>query len=415
MQDQFIPNSEDQLEDALALLAAGIPLAEILAGAGEDAVWLRPFLEMAAEVKELGPAIKVPAPEASLQRMLAYGQKLAADSPAPAAQSNLSILLDNLLRGAWLPRLATGLVSVLLLVVLLGGTLTVLAQRSLPGQSLYGLKRAGETLRLTLTTDPAQRAQLIKNYNEHRQTEAKLLLEQNQVAAVVFLGTIEKITGSSLTLDGLVVQLTPQTKVTGSLAAGARVEAELLTQPPDQLLALAVTVVEPAPPVPTPLPSPTVTPSPSPSPSPTATAMPTATATATRSLSSSADTLQLPTFTPTSVPTEVPTHTPTVPPPPPPTATSLPPTVPPPTSPLIPPTVVDDGGNANENNNDGAVNNDNPNSNDNADDHGNDSGHNDSGGSNSGSGGGDNSGSGSDHSGSDNSGGSDDHSGGDDK
>lgn len=395
MQDQFTPNSEDQLEDALAMLAAGIPVADILADAGENAAWLRPFLEMAADVKELGPTVKIPAPEASLQRMLAYGQKLAAGSPASAAQSNWSILLETLLRGSWLPRLAAGVVSALLLVVLLGGTLTVLAQRSLPGQSLYGLKRMAETLRLNLTTDPVQRNQLLKNYNEHRQTEAKLLLEQNQVAAVTFLGTIEKKSDSSLTLDGQEVQLVPQTKVTGILAVGARVEVELLTQPPDQLLALAVTVLDPAPSTPTPLPRPTETPTPSPTPTTT----PTATPTATRSLSSDADTLQLPTFTPTTAPTALPTATPTVPPPPsedtsPPTATS-------PASPLIPPTVVD-GGNTNENGND-----DNPGGNDNTDDHGNDSGPDDSRGSNSGSG--------SDHSGSDSSGSSDNHSDGDDK
>lgn len=392
MQDQFIPNPEDQLEDALAMLAAGIPLAEILADAGEDADWLRPFLEMAVEVKELRPAIKIPSPDASLQRMLAHGQKLAADSPPPGASSNWSILLENLLSGVWLPRLAAGMVSALLVVVLLGGTLMVLAQRSLPGQPLYGLKRAAETLRLNLTTDPEQRAQLIKNYNEYRQTEAKLLLEQNQVATVTFLCYIERMTGSSLTLDGQVVQLTPQTKVTGPLAVGARVEVDVLTQPPDQLLALAVTVVEPAPPAPTPLPSPTATLTPEPSPTPPAA---TPTATGTRSLTSDTDTLQLPTFTPTATPTNLPTYTPTVPPPPPPTATPLPHPAPPPASPLIPPTAVDDGGNTNDNGSEGVNNNDNTNSNNNADDSGNDSGHDDSGSSSSGSGGGGNSGSGS--------------------
>lgn len=404
MQNQFIPNPEDRLEDALAMLAAGFPVADILADAGDDADWLRPLLEVAAEVRELRPAITVPSPEASLHRMLAYGQKLAADSPPAPAQSNWSILLGSLFSGGWLPRLAAGLVSALFIVVLLGGTLTVLTQRSLPGQPLYALKRAGETLRLNLTANPDQRAQLIKNYNEHRQTEAKLLLEQNQVAVVDFFCYIEKMTDTSLTLDGQVTQLTPQTKVTGNLAVGARVEVKVLTQPPDQLIALAVTVIEPAPP--TPLPSPTSTSTPTPS--PTVTATPTPTATATRSLARDADTLQLPTFTPTSTPTDVPTNTPTVPPPPA-TATPLP------ASPLVPPTVGSDDGNTNENGNEGMNNNDNASSgNDNADDHGNDNGSD-----NSGSGGGDNSGSGSDNSGSgsDNSGsgssGSSGHGGGD--
>ncbi|MCL4302874.1 MAG: hypothetical protein KJ077_44710 [Anaerolineae bacterium] len=404
MQDQFTPSPEDQLEDALAMLAAGIPVADILAGAGDDADWLRPLLEVAAEVKELRPAIRVPSPEASLQRMLAYGQKLAANSPPPA-QSNRSIFLGSLLGGGWLPRLAAGLVSALFIVVLLGGTLTVLAHRSLPGQPLYALKRAGETLRLNLTLNPDRRSQLLENFNQQRQTEAKLLLEQNQVAAVSFSGRLDSVTGSSLTVAGLEIQLTPQTEVSGVMAVGARVNVEALTQPPDRLSALAVTVVEPGPPTPLPSPTSTVTPTPS----PTVTATPTPTATATRSLNREADTLQLPTFTPTSTPTDVPTNTPTVPPPPA-TATPLP------ASPLIPPTVSTDDGNTNENSNEGLNTNDNADGgNDNADDHGNDNGSDDSGSDNSGSGsdnsgsgGGDNSGSGGggdDDSGSDRSGG----------
>lgn len=403
MQDQFTPSPEDQLEDALALLAAGIPVADILADAGDAAGWLRPLLEVAAEVKELRPAIPVPAPEASLQRMLAYGQKLAADSPAAPAPSNWSILLGGLLSGGWLPRLAAGLVSALFIVVLLGSTLTILAQRSLPGQPLYALKRAGETLRLNLTLDPDRRSQLLESFNQQRQTEAKLLLEQNQVAAVSFSGRVDSATRSSLTVAGLEIQLTPQTEVSGILAVGARVNVAALTQPPDRLSALTVTVVEPAPP--TPLPSPTSTSTPAPS--PTATATPTPTATATRSLARDADTLQLPTFTPTSTPTSVPTNTPTIPPPEA-TATPLPPTAPPPASPLIPPTVSSDDGNTNENSNEGLNTNDNADDgNDNADDHGNDNGSDDSSNDNSGSGGGDNSGSGSDSSGS----GGDDNSG----
>lgn len=393
-----MPSPEDQLEDALAMLAAGIPVADILADAGDDADWLRPLLEVAAEVKELRPAISVPSPEASLQRMLTYGQKLAADSPPAPAQSNWSIFLGGLLSGGWLPRLATGLVSALFIVVLLGGTLTVLAQRSLPGQPLYALKRMGETLRLNLTLDPDQRGQLLENFNQQRQTEAKLLLEQNQVAAVSFSGRVDAVTGSSLTVAGLEIQLTPQTKVSGVLAVGARVNVEALTQPPDRLSALTVTVVEPAPP--TPLPSPTSTSTPAPS--PTVTATPTPTATATRSLTRDADTLQLPTFTPTSTPTSVPTNTPTVPPP---EATATPP----PASPLIPPTVSSDDGNTNENGSEDLNNNDNVSGNDDTDDHGNDNGSDDSGNDNSGSDGGDNSGSGSDNSGS--SGGGDDNSG----
>ncbi|HXV43471.1 MAG TPA: DUF5667 domain-containing protein [Anaerolineae bacterium] len=375
--DKFTLPGEDKLEDALALLAAGMPLAEILADAGEDADWLRPLLEVAAEVGEFRSTLPIPSPEASLQRMLTYGQELkAASPPAAPVRSDWSTMLARLFSN-WLPRLATGLVSAMLVIVLLSSTLTVLAQRSLPGQPLYGLKRIGETLRLSLAFDPSQQAQLLENYNQRRQMETRLLLEQKQVAQVDFFGQVEAVTETSVTVDGLIIQRTPETKMSGNVATGARVKVEVLTQPPDQLLALAITVVEPALPTPTPLP-------------PTATLTPTPTATAipTLSRSSATDTLRLPTVTPTPLPTSTPTI-----PPPSPTATLLPPTA----TLFIPPTGGDDNGSTNENSNNspGDNNNGNDNSGDNSG-----SGGDDSGSGNDNGGGDDNSGSGSEDSGS---------------
>jgi uncharacterized membrane protein YgcG len=381
MKDKFTLNPENKLEDALAMLAAGISVADILADAADDADWLRPLLEVAAEVEELGPALKVPPPDASLQRMLAYSQELAAVSqPAAPGRSSWLAGLATLLGGGWVPRLATGLVSAMLLVLLLGGTLTILAERSLPGQPLYSLKRAGEMLRLNLNRDPDQRAQIVENYNERRQAEAIMLMEQNQVATVAFVGQLAAVTGASLRVDDLAIQLTRQTQVTGNLAAGAQVQVEVQTQPPDRLVALAVTVIEPAPPSPTPLPSPTATLTPTPSP------------TTTPHLSSTGDTLKLPSLTPTATPTDLPTSTPTLPPP---TATPILPTATSSVSPLLPPTVGSDNQSDNNENNNGSADeagNGNENTNDSGSDNSgsgsdnSDSGSDDSGGSNSGSG-----------------------------
>ncbi|MBE7473394.1 MAG: hypothetical protein HS114_30060 [Anaerolineales bacterium] len=388
MNDNETTKVDDKLEDALALLAAGIPVDDILAEAGADAEWLRPLLALATEVGELQAAVPLPSPEASLQRMLAYGRELAVTTtPATPVQQNGLTTLVAFLSRSWLPRLAAGLASAFLLVLLLGGMVTVLAQRSLPGQPLYGLKRAVENARLNLTFNPESRAQLLETYNQQRQTEAKLLLQQNEVATVSFWGVVQAVSETSLTLADFTVQLTPQTRLNGTLAAGARVEVEALTQPPDHLTALTITVIELAPPTPTPLPSPTSTPSPTP------TASPTATATPTRSLSSDTDILILPTFTPTATPTPTPTHTPTLPPPPP-TATPVPPP---------PPAPGDDNTNGgagdNSNENEGGDNSSNDNSGGDDSGGGDNSNSDDSGGNDNSGGGNDNSGGGDDNSG----------------
>ena len=399
--DKLFSGADDKLENALMLLATGLSLPEVVAEAGEDADWLIPLLEMAAEIGEARQAIPLPPPGPSLQRMLDYGKELGAGTTV-SGPAGLARLLGGLI-----PRLAGVLAASLLVVVLLGSAVTILAQQSLPGQPLYPLKRAGETLHLGVTFNSQERERLQENFNQRRQQEAQLLLEQNQVANVGFEGQVEAVTATSLTVAGLAAQLTPQTEVRGNLTLGARIRLEVQTQPPDQLIALTVTVLEPA----------------SPPPTSTTTLAPTLQVTATPGMSQATDTLILSTATPTPVlsratdvlrlPTVTPAQIST------PFATSpaasptLDDTEPEPTAAPLP-----DGGNTNDNVNDNLDGDDNGNYvGDNANDNENEDNDNDD---NSGSGGGDdnssssgddNSGSSDDSSGGDNSGGGDDNSG----
>jgi len=253
--------TEDKLEDALMMLAGGVPLDTILAEVGDEAGWLRPLLETAAEIGELQPAVPIPPPDASLQKLLAHGTRLAADShPQPATSSPKGWLTGwlNLFNGRL--RLATAAIAALLVVILAGGTLTVTAgQNSLPGESLYLLKQAEETVRLGLTRDPVQHQQLQEAFNQRRLTEVRLLLNQNKEAEVAFDSYIQALTATGFELDGLKAQLTPETEIKGQLGEGARVHVEAITRPPDTLLIITVTVIEPAPP-PALLPTPTFTP-----------------------------------------------------------------------------------------------------------------------------------------------------------
>jgi len=252
---------EDKLEDALMMLAGGVPLDAILAEAGDEAEWLRPLLATAAEVGELQPAVPIPPPDASLQKLLAHGAKLAADSPPQPATSSPKGWLTgwlNLFNGRL--RLASAAIAALLVVVLAGGALTVAAgQNSLPGESLYWLKQVGESVRLDLTRDPVQHQQLQETFNQRRLEEARLLLNQDKEVEVAFAGHIQALTVASFELDGLKAQITPETEIKGQLGEGAKVHVEAITRPPDTLLLLTVTVIEPVP-VPAASPTPIITP-----------------------------------------------------------------------------------------------------------------------------------------------------------
>jgi hypothetical protein len=167
MSNQQYHNQDDKFEEALALLAAGVPLEEILRQAQAEAEWLRPMLEVVTEVGELRSATPLPPPQASLERLLNHAETLAAPPvpTPPARESWWSSFLNRLSRGPAL-RLAAGLAVALLLLILSGGGATLLAQNSLPGQPLYGLKQATEKIQLSLARDPAQRKKLQENINQ---------------------------------------------------------------------------------------------------------------------------------------------------------------------------------------------------------------------------------------------------------
>jgi hypothetical protein len=285
---------EDKFEEALALLAAGIPLETILAEAGQDENWLRPLLEIAGEVGGLQQVVPIPPPNASLQKLLAHGRRSAAVASPPASRSPFLLAL---VRGSF--RLAAGLATVLLVMVLLGGTLNLAAQRSLPGDTLYWLKQAGENLRLSLSQDPMRREELLEAFNRRRLSEIEALLEQAKEAEVTFEQTIESLTATAVKVDGVTVEITAETEIIGQLAVGARVQVEAVTRPPDRLVGLTVRVLEPGP---TTLPAVTPTPTWQPTPSPAATlsksqatdSLPALTLTPVPAQSQEADTIELP-------------------------------------------------------------------------------------------------------------------------
>jgi hypothetical protein len=77
------------------------------------------------------------------------------------------------------PRLAGALVVLILIVGLLFGTGAV-AAASLPGEPLYGLKLAGEEIRLALTKAPRARAALHQTLAGERLDEIAALVQQNK-------------------------------------------------------------------------------------------------------------------------------------------------------------------------------------------------------------------------------------------
>lgn len=250
------------------------------------------------------------------------------------AQRRQRALAERRQRGwlRWRPQfgfsrgLATALVTLVLLIGLLGGG-SIVSASSLPGDPLYGVKRASEKMLLLLTFDAQQRAALEQQLESRRVEEVKKVVEQGRQVEVEFAGVVEKVEGELVFVQGIPLRWTLEQPP----AVGAEVQVLAKTQGEGPLEVKALSVREPAPiaaksptftatatvpperrPSNTPSAAPTDKPTPTNTIPPTETAQPTETASATPEATLTG--APSPTATPTRTPTRPPTATPVPPP-----------------------------------------------------------------------------------------------------
>lgn len=191
MTDSF----ESILDESISALQAGVPLEEILAEVPEYAVELRPLLYAAAVVTDPNPRF---APEERKVLLRTEYMKRVAALPAVATptfgekvQAILNIARRRATRQAVLSDLVTMTLTAILTLSMAAFLLIYLAGDTLPGDFLYGFKRASENVQLSLSFDPARQAELTDQFNQRRLAELNQLLQQKRAAVAEFRGVLE--------------------------------------------------------------------------------------------------------------------------------------------------------------------------------------------------------------------------------
>jgi hypothetical protein len=335
---------EIKLIECLDALESGEALEQILARYPQDAAALRPALETALALPRLQIEPSLAAKSASRDAFLSHANAMR--KARPVRQSGT---LTQMLRG-----LAT-----LALVLIIGGAALVsLSSPALPGDALYGVKRAVEELRLSLAAD---RATLAEQLEQTRRDEVATLIAAGRMQEVEFSGIIESMQGDVWQVSALTVLLNSSTQLEGDPQIGRRAHVRGLTGA-NRIDARTIRVEGGDQPVPTTTPSPTPLPSNTPAPTLTITMTPSASA--------------MPSLTPTPSPSSTFTPVITI-------AASSTPTGAPPTPGPPSATPADNGnenengnengnGNGNDNENEGGNENSNDNDNENGNDNSND-------------------------------------------
>ena len=281
---------EVKLIECLDALEKHEPIEQILARYPEEAARLRPMLETAHALLSLRMEPSEAVKTKSRETFLSQAQALRQTSPR---------------RIGFVSRLLISFVAVALVCVVLGAGAVAASGSSLPGDPLYGLKRAVENVRLS-AADTTVRGALVTQFERTRIDETEALVEAGRSTQVEFVGTIKSMQSDAWLVDKVTVQVSSDTRIEGEPIVGRRAQVEGLTGSKG-LQATSIKIeggndaTPQSTPEPTLLPEPTATRRPSATPTPTITPISTPTGPALE-----------PSVEPTTQPTVEPTRTPSV-------------------------------------------------------------------------------------------------------
>lgn len=257
------PQLIEALNNCIDLLAAGATIEDCLRTYPQYAAELAPMLEAGRLTRR---AILTPEESQARERIR---KRFEREIQQPA----LSI------RPPW-RRFLSMAAGVVLVSALLLTAATVAAQDSLPGDFLYGLKLASESVRLSFAQD---RANVEAEFNLRRIEEAQQLLTLGREAEVSFSGQVEGLIEGMLIVEGLSLKIDPQTTAPEALIPGSRVKIRARVSGAELIGVEIQPLTVPPPPIPaeTPTPTASIEPSATETPSATASLRPSETSTAT--------------------------------------------------------------------------------------------------------------------------------------
>lgn len=166
----------------------------------------RRLATMATSVLEHQP---LPAVELAADRKAAMRQQLLADIaelPAPALERAREALVPRFRRAATQARVAVASTMAASMVGTTG--VAVAAQEALPGDALYGIKKATESLRLSLAGDPVANGRLELRFAQERLDEVVVGSQDQRVASADdLIGALAEMDERSLTGAELLIQV----------------------------------------------------------------------------------------------------------------------------------------------------------------------------------------------------------------
>ena len=202
----------DELQVCLEGLQGGRSLEDVISAFPEDAKALRGLLGVASRIQET--ATDLPA---APFRGLAKGRLLRRINPVNAGGQAFRP------RRSWRLAFAFSAIGTLLLVLFVGGGISIASAQSLPGDPLYDVKLVEESAVLAFPRSPASRAALELSYAELRIREIRLLAARGRLgeSAEPLDAASQHLESATIILEGL-GQPALEANLSGKLGLAAR-------------------------------------------------------------------------------------------------------------------------------------------------------------------------------------------------
>jgi len=200
------------LDICLARLNKGEDLETVLVDYPQQAAELRPLLIAALKASRSGVPLRVPASAQidSRTRFLVEAQRR---QTKPMG---------------FLPRFKlTGALAAIAIIVFAGIFGTGLASaETVPGETLYPVKRVVEQAQLVLTTNQSTRLDLEEEFDRRRVAEAEELEQEGRTEPVTVAGPLEELDDKSWSVGGVKLNLTPDQIILARTLLGSYIEVK---------------------------------------------------------------------------------------------------------------------------------------------------------------------------------------------
>jgi hypothetical protein len=222
----------DALDACLQRMEHGEPLDSVLAGYPQQDAELRPLLITAVCARS---ADRESIPRPILLRQRSRGLSLAADL-------RLGKIRYKVHRRFFRPALAVLLVIVIL--VMSSNGILVASAHSIPGDSLYPLKRSVESTQLQLVSDLAQRQVLEQTFSERRVEETKSLITIRRIEDVDFTGVVTRQSGDEWLVSGIPVVINDHVNLDEGIEIGDDIDVHGSTDPAGTVKAIHLSLAK---------------------------------------------------------------------------------------------------------------------------------------------------------------------------